>query len=124
MSGSARLSASERLARFRKRDSLLDALLSGSVTSGNGASNDRMLMERLLYRCFSLPEIVEIMGGYQNGDTAARQAMGDAYCRDLRRSILRGNGRVVDRFRTTMRAPARARARSSGESARPERGDA
>lgn len=86
---SARPSVSERLARFRKKDSLFDALISGSVTSGSGASNDRMLMERLLYRRFSQVEIEEIIGGYQNGDAAARQAMGEGYCRYLRRSVLR-----------------------------------
>ncbi|CAM2158935.1 hypothetical protein PT2222_50019 [Paraburkholderia tropica] len=88
MKKSARLPVAQRLARYRKKDALLDSLLSGDLTTGDGARNDQWLVTLLMYRCFSLAEIAEIMTPYAYGDTALRASLGPRYWLALRRRIL------------------------------------
>lgn len=83
-----RLPATQRLARYRKKDPVLDALIAGHLTTGNGARNDQWLMTLLMYRCFSMREIAEIMGPITTGDNESRAAYGDRYWLMLQRAVL------------------------------------
>lgn len=88
MQKTARSPVAQRLARYRKKDALLDALLAGDVTTGDGARNDQWLMTLLMYRCFSLTEIAAILTPYPYGDNALRVTLGERYWPVMRKRIL------------------------------------
>jgi hypothetical protein len=92
----------ERLERFRAKDPVLDGLLRGDLLTPSRAHNDERLMTILLYRCFSMAEIVAIMASWPHGDLVERAARGPKYWHWLRRKIL-----AIDEFRYASRAHVR-----------------
>jgi hypothetical protein len=92
----------ERLERFRARDPVLDGLLRGDLLTPSRAHNDERLMTILLYRCFSMAEIVAIMASWPHGDLVERADRGPKYWHWLRRKIL-----AIGEFRYASRVQAR-----------------